>query len=248
MRANVKDRVALVIGATDEIGQAIAHRLRAGGAQLALTAADRGELDRLASILGEPDVLAVEVDPTDPAAASGCVQTVLARYPRIDILVNNAADVSPGPLGDLTASDVQAAVNVALLAPFHFLREVAPGMRKSGHGRVVNVSELGYLGLPDRASVAAARAGLFGLTRSAALELARCGVTVNTVVKGDIAASAMTDAERDRLAGAIPVRRPGTPGDVARAVAFFAADPAGYLTGQTLFVCGGKSAWFSMSV
>lgn len=248
MQQDMKDRVAMVIGATDEIGQAIASRFAAAGARLALTAADRGELDVLGGALQASDVLALQVDPTDPAAASECVAAVLARYKKIDVLVNNAGDVTAKPLGDLTAPDVQAAVDTALLAPFHFIREVTPGMRKSGHGRMVNVSEIAYLGLPNHANVAAARAGLFGLTRSAALELARCGVTVNTVVKGDIADSAMTDAEREKLAGANPVKRLGVPEDVARAVAFFAADSTRYLTGQTLFVCGGKSVYFSMSV
>lgn len=248
MQASMKGRVALVIGATDDIGQAITHQLRAAGSQLALTAADRRKLDALAETLEEPDVLTVHADPKDPAAASECVKAVLTRYRKIDILVNNACEVAAKPLGDLTASDVEAAVDAALLAPFHFIREVTPSMQKSGHGRVVNVSELGYLGLPNQTSVAAARAGIFGLTRSAALELARSGVTVNTVVKGDIATSATTEAERDKLAGGVPVKRLGTPSDVARAVAFFAADSARYLTGQTLFVCGGKSVYFSMSV
>lgn len=248
MQQDMKDRVAMVIGATGEIGQAIASRLAEGGARLALTAADRGVLDVLGGALHASDVLSLRVDPTDPVAVSECVAAVLARYGQIDVLVNNAGDVNAKPLGDLTARDVHAAVDTALLGPFHFIREVTPGMRTSGYGRIVNVSEIGYLGLPNQTNVAAARAGLFGLTRSAALELARCGVTVNIVAKGDIADSAMTDAEREKLAGAIPVKRLGAPDDVARAVAFFAADSARYLTGQTLFVCGGKSVYFSMSV
>ncbi len=248
MQADMKNRVALVVGATGEIGEAIARRLASDGTQLALAAADRGELDALAGLLDDANVLTVQVDPTDPVAVAECVNKVLARYGKIDILVNNSGEVAGKPLNALTAADVTAAVNSALAAPFHFIREVIPRMQKNGYGRVVNVSEIGYLGLPNQANAAAARAGLFGLTRSAALESARSGVTVNTVVKGDIATSATTDAEKEKVAAGIPVKRLGTPADVARAVAFFAAEPAKYLTGQTLFVCGGKSVYFSMSV
>jgi 2-[hydroxy(phenyl)methyl]-succinyl-CoA dehydrogenase BbsC subunit len=248
MQADVKVRVALVVGATGEIGEAIARQLASVDVQLALAAADTGQLDVLAGNLGNVKVMTVAVDPTDPAAVADCVNKVLARYGKIDILVNNAGEVTGKPLGGLTASDVAAAVNTALLAPYHFIREVVPRMQQSGYGRVVNISDLGYLGLPNQTNVAAARAGLFGLTRSAALESARSGVTVNTVVKGDIATSATTDGEKDKVAAGIPVKRLGTPVDVARVVGFFAAESTKYLTGQTLFVCGGKSAYFSMSV
>lgn len=248
MQTGVNNRVALVVGATDDIGEAIARQLAAAGAQLALASSDGGKLDMLAGQIGKDKVLVLQVEAADPAAVTDCVNKVLARYGKIDILVHNAGEVAGKPLDALTAADMTAAIGTALAAPFNFILEVVPRMQRNGYGRVVNVSELGYLGLPNQSNVAAARAGLFGLTRSVALESARFGVTVNTVVKGDIATSATSDAERDRLAGGIPVKRLGTPADVARAVGFFAADSAKYLTGQTLFVCGGKSTYFSMSV
>lgn len=248
MDTGVNSRVALVVGATGDIGEAIARQLASVGAQLALASSDSGKLDALASQIGRDKVLALQVDAADSAAVADCVNKVLARYGKIDILVNNAGEVAGKPLDALTAADMAAAIGTALSAPFNFIREVVPRMQRNGYGRVVNVSELGYLGLPNQSNVAAARAGLFGLTRSVALETARLGVTVNTVVKGDIETTATSDAERDKLAAGIPVKRLGTPADVARAVAFFAADSSKYLTGQTLFVCGGKSTYFSMSV
>jgi 2-[hydroxy(phenyl)methyl]-succinyl-CoA dehydrogenase BbsC subunit len=248
METGVNIRVALVVGATGDIGEAIAKQLASAGVQLALASSDSGKLDALAGQIGKDKVLVLQVDPADSAAVTDCVNKVLARYGKIDILVNNAGEVAGKPLDALTAADMAAAIGTALVAPFNFIREVVPRMQRRGYGRVVNVSELGYLGLPNQANVAAARAGLFGLTRSVALESARFGVTVNTVVKGDIATSATSDAERDKLAAGIPVKRLGTPADVARVVGFFAAESAKYLTGQTLFVCGGKSTYFSMSV
>ena len=224
MDKNRDKRVALVVGAGDEIGAAIMARLAAAGAAT------------------------VGVEAADAAAIKACVAAALARHGRIDILVNNDGKVAGKPLSALAAADVDEALGAALATPFHFLREVVPGMQQQGYGRVVNVSELNYLGLPNQANAAAARAGLFGLTRAVALEAARDGVTVNTVVKGDIGNAEMGEEQQAKLAGGIPVKRLGTAEDVARAVCFFAADAAKYLTGQTLFVCGGKSAYFSMSM
>lgn len=250
MDANVNNRVALIVGAGDEIGAAIALQLAAAGAQLALAGAARGKLEALAERVAgcSAKVLAIEVDTTDPASIADCIRRVLTHFNRIDILVNNAGEVAGKPLGALAAADVATALDAALAAPFHFMREVVPGMQQNGFGRVINISELSYLGLPNQANAAAARAGLFGLTRSVALETARDGVTVNIVVKGDIATAATSDAEKEKLIKGIPVKRLGTADDIARVVRFFAADSAKFLTGQTLFVCGGKSAYFSMSM
>lgn len=248
MKADMNGKVALVVGATDDIGEAIAKQLASAGMQLALTSSDSGKLDALARQIGKDKVLVLQVDATDSAAVTDCVNKVRDRYGNIDILVNNAGEVAGKPLDALTSADMAIAIGAALAAPFYFIREVVPRMQRNGYGRVVNVSGLGYLGLANQSNVAAARAGLFGLTRSVALESARFGVTVNTVVKGDIAISATSDAERDKLAAGIPVKRLGTPTEVARVVGFFAAESTKYLTGQTLFVCGGKSTYFSMSV
>lgn len=248
MHEDADARVALVVGANDEIGEAIARHLASTGARLALTATEGEGFDALVGRLGDVEAMKATVDPTDTRAVADVVAEVLARYGRIDILVNNSAELEGKPLSALDAQDIDAALDEALAGPFRFMREVVPRMQQHGYGRVVNVSELGWLGLPNQTNVAAARAGLFGLTRAAALESARSGVTVNSVIKGDIATAGISDAQKEQLSAGIPVRRPGTPADVARAVAFFAAESSAYVTGQTLFVCGAKSVYFSMSV
>lgn len=248
MNADFKSKVALVTRASDEIGAAIARQLAGAGARLALTGTNTQALDRLAAELGADQVLTMATDSQEPGAVADCVQKVVARFGRIDILVNNAHEIAPAPLDALSVADMRAAFETALVLPFHFIREVVPGMQREGYGRIVNVGDMRYLGLPRQANLASANAALFGLTRATALEFAGFGVTVNTVVKGDIATAGTTEAEKDRLAAGIPVKRAGTVADVARAVGFFAADAAKYLTGQTLFVCGGKSTYFSMSV
>ncbi len=162
--------------------------------------------------------------------------------------MHNESALTGKPLQEISDADVGAALDAGLAAPFHYLREVVPGMREGGFGRVVCLSDLRYLGLADTSSVAAARSGLFGLTRALALESARDGVTVNTIVMGDLDNDSTPAADKEKLAGGIPVKRLGTPADVANAVGFLTAGSSKYVTGQTLFVCGGKSAYFSMSI
>ncbi|CAI07176.1 SDR family NAD(P)-dependent oxidoreductase [Aromatoleum aromaticum] len=250
MESKGKERVALIVNADDAVGEAVALRLARPGVQLALVGADAGRLDRLASRLVEKGVtvIAMVTNAVEPGEIRDTVARVMARYGRIDILVHNEAALAAKPLQEIADADVGAALDAGLAAPFHYLREVVPGMRKGGFGRVVCLSDLRYLGLANTANVAAARSGLFGLTRALALESARDGVTVSTVVIGDLDSDATPAAEREKLAGSIPVKRLGTPADVANAVGFLAADSSKYVTGQTLFVCGGKSAYFSMSI
>jgi len=250
MKASVKDRVALIVGATDEIGEAVARRLAAQGARLALC--DRGG-ERLQALTEEITkgggvAAAFDVNPCDPDTIVSGVGRVLAHYGTIGILVNKALEPEDGVLGALAPEDFHAGISGALGSAFHFLRTVVPAMQENSYGRVVNISSLAYLGLPGKAGVAMAQGGLFGLTRSIALEAARHNVTVNGIVKGDIRTAALDQEECDRLANGVPVKRLGAPADVANAVGFFASDSAKYITGQTFFVCGGKSAYFSMSI
>ena len=123
-------------------------------------------------------------------------------------------------------------------------------MREKKHGRIVNVGSIEYLGVPGKANYSAAKSAIFGLTRSLALELAKEGITVNSLVKGDIMdpASEMSEEEQAKVAKGIPVQRLGRSDDVAYAACYFASDDSKYVTGQTLFVCGGKSLHSSMSV
>ncbi|NMG45053.1 SDR family oxidoreductase [Aromatoleum toluvorans] len=250
METKGRERVALIVNADDPVGEAVAMRLADAGTQIALTGSDAGRLDRIASRLvdrGVP-VIAVMTRAADPGEIRESVARVMARFGRIDILVQNESVLAAKALEEISDADVGVALEAGVAGPFHYLREVVPAMRKGGFGRVVAISDINYLGLARTANVAAARSGLFGLTRALALESARDGVTVNTVVMGDVDSGTVTDAERETLVGGIPVKRIGTPADVANAVGFLAADSSKYVTGQTLFVCGGKSAYFSMSI
>lgn len=249
-QANQTERVALVAGAADEIGAAIALHLAAQGAKVALCGGAEERLNAVAAQIkeGGGQALAVPAATADPREVKACVERVIQHFGKIDILVNNPAEPSGLSLTKLSAEDFAAAVDSILGIQCHFMREVVPGMRGNGHGRVINVGSLAYLGNPKSVNVAVAQAGLFGLTRSVALEAGREGVTVNCVVKGDIENSSMSEDERERIGKRNPVKRTGTAADVANAVGFLAGNSSKYVTGQTLFVCGGKSAYYSMSV
>ncbi len=121
-------------------------------------------------------------------------------------------------------------------------------MRKQGYGRIVNIGSIEYLGLPQTSVYSAAKSSMLGFTRSLSLETAKDKITVNWVVKGTIRQSGISQEEEEKIAAKIPVQRLGTPEDVAGAVCFFAADTSKFITGQTFFVCGGKSLYFSMSI
>ena len=250
MLSKVKGRVALIAGATDEVGEAIALRLAAAGAKIALCDKEEKKLAEVAAKItaagGEAATFAV--NPGDAQAIRGCVDKIVARLGAIDILVNNPKEAEGKALGELTTESFSATVAAQLGAEFNFLLEVVPRMQQNSRGRVINISSLTYLGLPKNVDLGAAKSGLFGLTRSIALEMARHNVTVNCVVKGDIPAAAVAEEVKTKIAGGIPVKRVGTPDDVSYAVSFFASDTSDYVTGQTFFVCGGKSNYFSMSV
>lgn len=250
MKTNLKDKVVLIVGAMDEIGEAVAFRLAAEGARLALCDRDDVRLKVLAEEIARRGGVAAafEVNACDHAMIAACVGRIVVHYGGIDVLVNKAEDPVDRVLDAITQEDFDAGVSAALGSAFHFMRAVVPVMREKSYGRVVNISSLAYLGQAGKAGVAAAQAGLFGLTRSVALETARHNITVNGVVKGDIGTAALSQEASDKLANGIPVKRVGTPADVANAVQFFASDSAKYITGQTFFVCGGKSAYSSMSI
>lgn len=250
MQAKVKGRVALIAGAGDEIGRDIAQRLAGAGAVVVLCDGNAGPLDSMARKISASGGAATSmaIDMSSPVEIGRTVQRVVAVHGKIDILVNNGPDPEGKPLVTLTAEDLAGTLRDSLGSQFHFLREVVPVMQRNGWGRVVNINSLPYLGMPKCAHVAAAKSGLFGLTRAIALEVARNNVTVNCVVKGDIAVGNNTEDQLQKIASGIPVKRAGLPSDVSYAVGFFASDTADYITGQTFFVCGGKSNYFSMSV
>lgn len=231
---------ALVTGTSTGIGRTICeHLLSRGMTVLALS--------RRPTPIDHPRLRSVEVDLTD-REATRAVAADLARQHAISTFVHNAGVIRPALLADVRLEDLDALTQLHLGSAIAIAQAVRPGMRERGFGRVVMISSRGALGLATRSAYAATKAGMIGLARTWALELAPEGITVNVVAPGPIRGTEMfhavvpADSQREsQLAAAIPVKRLGTPEDVARAVDFFADAGSGFVTGQVLYVCGGAS-------
>jgi 3-oxoacyl-[acyl-carrier protein] reductase len=186
----------------------------------------------------------VAVDLADPAATRR-VADEIARAHQVTTLVHNAGVIRPALLPDVKLEDLDALVNLHLKTALILLQASLPAMEAASYGRVVLISSRAVLGLPTRTSYATTKAGMLGMARTWALELAPQGITVNVVAPGPIETdnfySVVPRGQGERVAQAIPVKRLGQPGDVARAVMFFADRDAGFVTGQVLYVCGGTS-------
>jgi 3-oxoacyl-[acyl-carrier protein] reductase len=237
-------KVALVTGATGGIGASVARALHAQGASVAITGRRAAELEALAAELGER-VLVAPADLADPAAPAALVEKIEGALGGLDILVNNAGftrDMLALRMGD---ADWAAVLDVDLTAPFRLARSALRGMMKRRHGRIVSIASIvGVTGNAGQANYAAAKAGLIGMSKSLAQEVATRGVTVNVVAPGFVK-TAMTDAlgeaQRTALLSRIPAARMGTPEDIAGAVVYLASAEAGWVTGQTLHVNGGMA-------
>lgn len=237
-------KTALVTGATGGIGAATARALHAQGAQVALTGRRAAELEALAAELGDR-VLVAPADLADPTAPAALVETVEGKLGSLDILVNNAGftrDMLALRMGD---ADWAAVLEVDLTAPFRLARAALRGMMKKRWGRIVSIASIvGVTGNAGQANYAAAKAGLIGMSKSLAQEVATRGVTVNVVAPGFVK-TAMTDvlgeAQRAKLLERIPAARMGSPEDIGAAVVYLASNEAGWVTGQTLHVNGGMA-------
>jgi 3-oxoacyl-[acyl-carrier protein] reductase len=231
-------RVAIVTGGSNGIGATIVRQLAGRGMRVV-------NLDRAPQPDGMPADFH-QVDLLDEAATHAVLAAVTAGNP-VGWLVNNAGIALPATLEDTSMDDFQRVIAVNLRAAILCAQAVLPGMRAAGHGRIVNITSRAALGKELRTAYSAAKAGLIGLTRTWALELAPFGITVNAVGPGPIETElfkSANPAESERtqaLIRAVPLQRLGKPEDIAHAVGFFLSDEASFITGQTLFVCGGLS-------
>lgn len=227
----------LITGGSRGIGRGIAQRLAADGYRV-LT------IDREPPVSPVPGEDFVPADLSRPEVTRDALAALVGRH-AITRLVNNVGAVRPASLEDTTPDDLAAVVSVNLRCAIQCTQAVLPAMKAAGTGRIVNISSRAALGKEMRTVYAATKAGLHGMTRTWALELAASGITVNAVGPGPIATELFRQvnppgsARTKALVSSIPVQRVGTPEDIAHAVAFFLDDRAGFVTGQVLYVCGG---------
>jgi 3-oxoacyl-[acyl-carrier protein] reductase len=235
-------KTALVTGASGGIGGAIARALHAQGAAVTLAGTRRAALDDLAAALGER-VWVETAQLADPAAPEALVKAAEAAMGRVDILVNNAGLTRDMLALRMKDEDWLAVLEVNLTAGFRLARAALRGMMKRRSGRIVGItSVVGVTGNAGQANYAASKAGMIGMSKALALEIASRGITVNCVAPGFVATAmteALTEDQREKAAQAVPMGRFGTPEEVAAAVVYLASDEAAYVTGHTLHVNGG---------
>jgi 3-oxoacyl-[acyl-carrier protein] reductase/2-[hydroxy(phenyl)methyl]-succinyl-CoA dehydrogenase BbsC subunit len=247
----MKNKIALIAGAANEVGRAISIKCARSGAKLILVDSDSQGLDALAFDKDVAGALLekLTLDPADSNSVKAAITTIVGKHGTIDILVNNFDHKDGLPISEGTLTNWETSLKENLTPVVSFCLNVIPAMQKNKYGRIVTVGSLDYLGARNQANYSTAKSALFGMTRSFALETAQDGITVNQVIKGDIksAADGMSVEEETKAAGVMPVQRLGKPEDIAFAVAYLAADASRYVTGQNLIVCGGKSIYSSMS-
>jgi 3-oxoacyl-[acyl-carrier protein] reductase len=239
---DLSGQTALITGASGGIGGAIAKALHRQGSEVMLGGTRLDALTALANEIGERVHVGL-ADLADPTTPERLAKDAEAAMGRIDILVNNAGITRDALALRMKDEDWQASLDVNLTAAFRLARSVLRGMVRRRHGRVIGItSVVAFSGNPGQANYAAAKAGMIGMSKSIAAEVAGRGITVNCIAPGLIT-TAMTDKltaeQRARLAGAIPAGRFGAPEDVAAAVVYLASAEAAYVTGQTLHINGG---------
>jgi len=235
------NRTALVTGASRGIGLACARALAESGARVVLAARDRARLEEASAQI--PNSTWVELDLSSPESIKAAFAQAVTGGGRIDILVNNAAITKDGLALRMKKDDWDAVLATNLTGAFLAIQQVLQGMMKERWGRIINISSIvGETGNPGQANYVASKAGLVGLTKSLAQEMASRNITVNAIAPGfietDMTAKLSDDLKSTMLAH-IPLKRFGKAEDVAAAVRFLASDEAGYITGHVLDVNGG---------
>ena len=241
---DLTDRKALVTGASGGIGGAVARALHALGATVAVSGTRPEALDSIASELGSRTHV-LKADLGDKDAVEALVPAAEAAMGGLDILVNNAGITRDGLLMRMKDEDWDTVIAVNLTAAFRLSRAAVKGMMRRRYGRIVNIgSVVGTTGNPGQVNYAASKAGLIGMSKALAAEVASRSITVNVVAPGFIESpmtDVLNDKQREGILGSVPMGRLGQGGEIAAAVAYLASAEAGYVTGQTLHVNGGMA-------
>lgn len=241
-------QTAIVTGGSRGIGRAVAVRLAKDGMNLVINyrgnSAAAEATERLCRELGA-EVLLVQGDVSRAEDCEKLAEQAKEAFGRVDVLVNNAGITRDGLLARMTEEDFRAVLDVNLVGPWNMMKAVNRIMMKQRYGRIVNLSSVtGLMGNMGQTNYAAAKAGIVGMTKSYAREVAGRGITVNAVAPGFIdtdMTEAMPEGAKDKIITGIPMGRTGKPEDVAEAVAFLASEQAGYITGEVLRVDGGMA-------
>ena len=239
-------KTALVTGATGGIGEGIARALHKAGADVAISGRQVAKLEALAAELGDR-VHVVPCDLADKAQVMKLIDNAAAKLGRVDIIVNNAGLTKDNLFMVMKDEQWDDVIAVNLTSTFMLMRAATRHMlrSKTGYGRIINISSVsGIIGNPGQGNYAASKAGMIGMTKSLAREVANRGITANCIAPGFIA-TAMTDVLNDKqkaeISQHIPAQRFGSPDDIAAAAIYLASNEAGYVTGQTLHVNGGMA-------
>lgn len=241
---HLSDKIALVTGASGGIGSGIAQALHRQGATIALSGTRQDALEKLAKQFGER----VHIFPCNlknKEETQSLVQKIEEQLGGLHILVNNAGLTRDNLSMRMKDEDYQEVIDINLSAPFYLMRAAIRGMMRNRWGRIINISSIvGFTGNPGQINYCATKAGIVGMTKSLAQEVASRGITVNCIAPGYITSNmtdALQEAQKEKILSTVPQGRIGTPDDIAAAAVFLASEEASYVTGQTIHVNGGMA-------
>ncbi len=240
----MKSQIAIVTGAGKGIGKAISLRLANDGFFILLVDIDKNIGEETAHGIGKDRAAFYQADISNEMEVTGLFQSIEEKYGRMDVLVNNAGIIRDNMIWNMSAEDFDMVIQINLRGTWLMCREAAKKMKQQNFGRIINISSRAWMGNPGQTNYSASKAGIVGLTRSLALELGKYNISVNAVAPGLIDTPLTKELKKEvleKLIEAQPTKTIGKPEDVANTVSFLASDETSFISGQTLYVDGGKS-------